>query len=168
MVKYKKKSNKKINKKVRNAAPLMYDGIEFKSKLELFTYQKLLEADIKDFKFESEKFTILEGFEYNMTSFEAYERSIEGNKQKLFGETAKAIRPITYLPDFTSIRDDKTGWIIECKGFPNDAFPLKWKMFKDYLVKKGYNITLYKPNNQQTVIKTIELIKKTYYGKTQE
>lgn len=38
-------------------------------------------------------------------------------------------------------------------------------MFKRYLVDNGYNITLYKPNNQQTVLKTIETIKQTYYGK---
>lgn len=160
-----RKQNKKANKKVKNAMSLIHNGIEFKSKLELFTYQKLLEADITDFKFEQEKFTILEGFDYNMTSIEAYDRSIEGLKHKLYGEVAKAIRPITYLPDFTSIKDDKTGWVIECKGFPNDAFPLKWKMFKDYLVKNGYNLTLYKPNNQQTVLKTIELIKKDNYEK---
>lgn len=121
MVKYRKKGNKKVNKKVKNAMSLMFNGIEFKSKLELYTYQKLLEAGIGDFKFEGEKFTILEGFDYNMPSIEAYDRSIEGLKHKLFGEVAKAIRPITYLPDFVSIRDDKTGWIIECKGFPNDA-----------------------------------------------
>lgn len=36
-------------------------------------------------------------------------------------------------------------------------------MFKDYLVKNGYNVTLYKPNNQQSVIKTVELIKNRFY-----
>lgn len=33
-------------------------------------------------------------------------------------------------------------------------------MFKKHLVDNGYNVTLYKPNNQQSVIKTIELILK--------
>lgn len=37
-------------------------------------------------------------------------------------------------------------------------------MFKDYLVRNNYNVDLYKPNNQQNVIKCIELIKSKYYG----
>lgn len=154
----------KDKRKVQNSVSLVVNGNTFKSKLELFTYNKLLEAGIKDFKYEVDKFTLLEGFEFNNDSVEAYDRTIDGNKFKLFDNTTNNIRPITYLPDFTCIKEDKTGWILECKGYPNEAFPLKWKMFKNYLVKNGYNVTLYKPNNQQSVLKTVELIKNRFYG----
>lgn len=160
-----KKLNPTKNKKVRNAVALEWEGKSFKSKLELYTYQKLLENGINNFKYEEDKFTLLEGFEFNNDSVEVYNRKIDGNEMKLYDNTTNIIRPITYLPDYTCINEDKTGWIIECKGYPNEAFPLKWKMFKDHLVKNGYNVTLYKPSNQQTVLKTIELIKTRYYDK---
>lgn len=154
------------NKKVRNAVSLEWNGLSFKSKLELFTYQKLIENNITNFKYEKDKFTLLEGFSFNNDSIEQHERTIDNNKVKLYDKVVESIRPITYLPDFTCINEDKTGWIIECKGYPNDAFPLKWKMFKNHLVKNGYNVTLYKPNNQQTVLKTIEMLKNKYYEKS--
>lgn len=151
------------NVKVRNAVSLEWNGLTFKSKLELFTYQKLLEAGIKDFKYEEDKFQLLEPFEFNGESIEGYDRTIDKNKVKCYDSVSKTIRGITYLPDFTCINEDKTGWILECKGYPNDAFPLKWKMFKDHLNKNGYNVILYKPSNQQTVLKTIELLKQKFY-----
>ena len=64
----KKNKLKATNKKVRNAIALEWEGKSFKSKLELFTYQKLLENNIKNFKYEEDKFVILEGFEYNNDS----------------------------------------------------------------------------------------------------
>lgn len=139
--------------KIKNATALEYKGIKFKSKLELYTYTKLLENNINNFKYEEKKFTLLEGFEFNNSS-------IEVRKDKEYADHTRNIRPITYLPDFTCIDEEtKTGWIIECKGFNNDAFPLKWKWFKAHLVENGYNVTLFKPNNQQNVLKTIEYIK---------
>lgn len=147
----------KGNKKIKNAKVLEIDGKRFKSKLELFTYNKLKENNILNFKYEEDKYVLLEGFEFNNSS-------IEVKKDKSFVESTKNIRPITYTPDFTCVDENKNGWIIECKGFNNDVFPLKWKWFKDYLTKNNYNVTLYKPNNQQNVIETIELIKEKYYA----
>ena len=50
-------------------------------------------------------------------------------------------------------------FIIECKGRPNDTFPLRWKMFKKYVSKylKGYK--LYKPQRQSECDDVINLIK---------
>lgn len=156
---------KKSKGKIKNATKLEYKGITFKSKLELFTYTKLLEAGIDDFLYEQEKFVLMEPFEFNADSIEMKERTERGTdiKSKVYGPVGNNIRPITYLPDFTCIRADKTGYIIEVKGYDNDVFPLKWKFFKEHLVKNGYNLTLYKPNNQGNVLKTIEMIKQRYY-----
>lgn len=142
--------------KIKNATSLIVNGLTFKSKLELFTYNKLLESGIKDFKYEEDKFTLMEPFEYN-------NESIELKKDRSFEPITNNIRAITYLPDFTRINEDKIGWIIECKGFPNDGWANKWKTFKNYLVKNGYNVTLYKPNNQQNVLKTIDMINNKFY-----
>lgn len=142
--------------KIKNATALEVNGLKFKSKLELFTYNKLVESNIKDFKYEEVKFQLMEPFTYNNDSYEL-------KKDKTFNTISENIRGITYLPDFTCITEDKKGWIIEVKGYANDGFANKWKTFKEHLVKNGYNVTLYKPNNQQNVLTCINLIKQKFY-----
>lgn len=161
-----KKQLVKNKGKIRNATSLIVDGLTFKSKLESFTYNKLIENNIEGFKYEQEKFILIPGFTYTEDSIEMYERSVrgeEGRKTKFYAPVSREIRPMTYLPDFTCINEDKTGWIIEVKGYSNDGFPNKWKAFKQYLVENNYKVTLYKPNNQMNVLKTIELIKEKFY-----
>ena len=152
------------NKKIRNAKKLEINGLKFRSKLEAFTYQKLVENGITDFKYEADKFVLQEAFEYNNESYEAYERKEGKQYVKNFSDVDHKIRSLTYLPDFTRINPaTKTGWILEVKGYNNDAFPIKWKLFKKYLQDNNYDVTLYKPNTQGNVIKCVELIKSRYY-----
>ena len=152
MVKYKKSNEGKI----KNATKLEANGLVFKSKLELFTYNKLIESGITNFQYETLKFTLLPAFEFTYPSFEV-------KKDKLYDIASGNIRAITYLPDFACINEQKEGWIVECKGYPNDAFPLKWKWFKLHLLQNGFKVTLFKPNNQTNVLKTIDKIKNMYY-----
>lgn len=146
-----------LKSKIKNAQALEVNGLKFKSKLELFCYNELIKAGITDFKYEEDKFILMEGFEFNCNSYEL-------KKDKTIDLATKNIRPITYLPDFTRLDSKGNGWILECKGYPNDAFPLKWKWFKQHLMENDYNVTLYKPNNQMNVLKMIELIKNEYYA----
>ena len=142
---------KTTNKKVRNAVSKVYKGIKFRSKLELFTYKKLEEAGIKSL-YEERKFVLMEGFRFEQDSIEP------SNKRATKGEyinNADKVRDITYTPDFV---DPNGKWIIEVKGFANDVFPLKWKLFKNYLQKLGDPPVLYLPKNQKQVLETIELI----------
>lgn len=158
---------KKNSGKIKNTKSLeLSNGLKFRSKLELYTYNKLLEADINDFKYEVDKFTLMEAFEFPNESIEAFETNKKDlGKSKYFADVDRKIRSMTYLPDFTNVNHTtKTGWILEVKGYSNDAFPLKWKLFKQWLVKNNYNVDLYKPNNQQNVLKCIQMIKDKYYG----
>ena len=85
--------------------------------------------------------------------------SIEKRKKKgklVFDQALKSIRSTTYLPDFTNLKD---GWIIEIKGMKSDVFNLKWKLFKNYLVKHNLNYELYMPGNKKQVLQTINIIK---------
>ena len=66
------------------------------------------------------------------------------------------VRAITYTPDFV---DPQGQWIIEVKGFANDVFPLKWKMFKQHIMQNGLEYKLFLPKNQKQVLETVELIK---------
>ena len=111
------------NKKVRNATPLVYDGIQFRSKLEAYCYKKLIQNNIQT-AYEKNKYVLIEKFSFQ----------------------DKTVLPITYTPDFVG-----DNFIIECKGNMNDAFPIRWKLFKHYLYKNGLNYKLYLPRNQKDV-----------------
>ena len=121
-------SSTDVNKKVKNATPITYNGIEFKSKLEAYCYKSLVKRNIP-VEYESTTFTIIEPFEYN--------------NQK--------IRHMTFKPDF--VGDD---FVIECKGFMNDAFPLRWKVFKYYLYQNNFKYDLYLPRNMKNVDTVVE------------
>ena len=49
--------------------------------------------------------------------------------------------------------------ILDGKGFANDVFPLKWKLFKHMLHQHPDPPILYLPKNQKQVLETIELLK---------
>lgn len=147
------KKQSKGNKKVRNATRKVYKGIKFRSKLELFTYIKLEEAQIKAL-YEEKKFTLMEGFYFDSESIEP---STRAETRGQFMNNAYKVRDITYTPDFV---DPNGKWIIEVKGFANDTFPLKWKLFKHNLQNSGEDIPiLYLPKNQGQVLKVIDMIK---------
>lgn len=107
------------NKKIKNATPIEADGIKFRSKLELYTYKKLKEANIVT-EYEQHKYELLPAFIFH----------------------GKKIRAMTYLPDFVG-----KGFIIECKGFANDAFPLRKKLFEFWL-------SVHEPETQYHVVRT--------------
>ena len=144
----KRRTRKSKNKKVRNATSKVYKGIKFRSKLELFTYKKLEEAKVKCL-YEKKKYVLQEGFHYSQQCYEPH-------KTKGYVDNTYKVRDITYTPDFV---DPNGKWIIEVKGFANDVFPVKWKMFKNHLMQLEDPPVLYLPKNQGQVLKTIELIK---------
>lgn len=115
---------KKNSGKIKNAKSLeLANGLKFRSKLELFTYNKLLDSDIKDFSYEEDKFILQEAFEFPNESIEAFETNRKDTgKAKYFEDVDHKIRSISYLPDFTNINhEEKTGWVLEVKGYSNDA-----------------------------------------------
>ena len=141
--KYRRKRKGKIQSKQTTV-----DGIKFRSKLEAFTYKTLKENNIP-LEYESEKFTLLDSYNYDETT---YEQSTKGYRDK----SDTKVRAVTYLPDF--LCPDRT-WIIECKGFANDRFPIKWKMFKKHLKDTQKQYVLFLPRNKAQVDEVIDLIK---------
>ena len=99
------------------------DGIEFQSKLESHMYL-LLKAHKIDSGYESTKFTIIDSF---VADFSSYEKTPA--KKFLHDRGNKKILPITYTPDFVDTQNPPR-YIIECKGNPNERFPLVWKLFR--------------------------------------
>ena len=144
---------KRIRRKKRGpvvAKKVTYDGIKFASGLEKYMYIALKKAKIKA-KYEGETFTLINGFEFEIDS---YERQSNG-KGEFKNRGNKKILPIKYTPDFVS-----NSFIIECKGRANESFPMRWKMFKKYVKANLPRVTLYKPQNQKECDTVIELITK--------
>ena len=126
------------------------DGITFASGLEKYMYLALKKAKIKA-DYEGETFTLINGFEFDTTS---YERQSNG-KGEFKNRGDKKVLPIKYTPDFVS-----EWFIIECKGRANESFPMRWKLFKRMINKQRPYVTLYKPQNQKECDQVIELITK--------
>lgn len=91
----------------------------------------------------------MEGFHYTNESYEDNGKTGFTDKQKY------KVRDITYTPDFV---DPHGRWVIECKGYANERFPLKWKMFKKLLMEQDDPPALFVPRNQQQNIETVQKI----------
>ena len=121
---------------VKNATKVTKYVINFRSKLECYTYEAFMEAGIP-VKYEPKHFELLPRFEY-------------------LGEK---IRPITYLPDFIG-----KNFIVECKGLMGDSFPLRYKLFKYYLKRHRSKKRCYLVRNHKQVDEMIKDIKCNGYS----
>ena len=127
---------------------VVIDKIEFKSNLEAYMYKALRDAKIKA-TYEGITYELIPSFDYKVTT---YERQANG-KGEFKNRSGKKIRGINYTPDF--IGDD---FIIECKGRPNESFPIRWKLFKIYVKKNLPKVTIFKPQNQKECDQTVKAI----------
>ena len=140
-----KKSKKKGPVRAKKASA---DGIQFRSGLEKHTYLALKDAGLYEM-YEVEVFQLIDGFTLPNLSIEKQ----DNGKGEFVNRGGKKILGIKYTPDFTGF-----DYIIECKGRANESFPLRWKLFKRWLVNNGETRTLYKPQNQKDVAIMIKLI----------
>ena len=131
------------------AKKITYDGINFASGLERYTYMALKKEKLFEY-YEGEVFQLIDSFDFKN---ESYEKQANG-KGEYTNRGQKKILGIKYTPDFIG-----KDYIIECKGRANESFPLRWKLFKLWLTKNKIGKTLYKPQNQKEVDLTMILIK---------
>ena len=131
------------------AKKISYDGINFASGLERYTYMALKKNKLFE-GYENEVFQLVEGFNFNNESFEKQ----ANGKGEYTNRGQKKVLGIKYTPDFVG-----KDYVIECKGRANESFPIRWKLFKLWLTKNKIGKTLYKPQNQKEVDQTMTLIK---------
>lgn len=129
---------------------VIYNGITFASGLEKYMYKALLDAGI-DFDYEGETFELLPSFNFTNRCFE---RQSNG-KGDFVNRGYKKVLNLKYTPDFVGI-----DFIIETKGRANDSFPLRWKMFKEWMMRNNDERTLYKPQSQKECDIAVEIILK--------
>ena len=147
-----------MNKKIKNATSLVYDNIQFKSKTEVMVYKTLLQSGFKP-KYEAIKYVIWQGFKPTVPYYTK-------GKDKNLHRADKKLVDITYTPDFTFLAPDKTTVIIEVKGFANDVYPIKRKMFRGYLeyIQNTLNqpVIYFEIYTKKQLLQAIELINKDY------
>lgn len=121
-----------VNRKIKNATVVQYDGITFRSKLEVKVYMALKDAGYEP-EYEVEKITLLPSFRPTVRWY------IDGEAQATKKGLNKTVIAKTYTPDFR-LRLDGVTVYIEAKGKPNDAYPVTRKLFLSWLTRQKENI----------------------------
>lgn len=118
----------RINKKIKGARALVEDGIHFKSVLESKVYHELKLHGIEAL-YEPHTISLWQGH-HPITPFYTKDKS----KKKLKGLilNKRRLADIKYTPDFYFRFKNLDIWI-EVKGFENDVFYIKKKLFISYL-----------------------------------
>lgn len=139
-------------RQITRSIKVEYKGYKFASKLELHMF-RLLEKEKIKVGYESHTYTLVEGFEFENAS---YEKTIK--RKDLHDRGHKKVLPIKYTPDFVDLNNPPR-FIIECKGNPNESFPIRWKLFKKHLRDKNIKADLFMPRNQKDCAEVIKMIK---------
>ena len=142
--------------KIKNAERVSLGDIKFRSKLEKYAYETFL-ANNFDFEYEKHKFLLMEGFEPTNLEIMICPKSKTDRKTLVSKKTKQ--RNITYTPDFR-IKVGNRVFYIESKGFPNDSFPLKKKLFLKLLndMNDGNIYSYLEPTNQRQVRECVTII----------
>lgn len=139
------------NKKIINASPLEYDGISFKSKLEKMAYQTLKEQGFPVL-YEPKKFIIWEGFRPNVPFYN------KDASTRMLKMDSKKVIDISYTPDLMFEYNNHL-IIIEMKGFENNTYPLKKKMFRKWLEFNYPNSIYFEIFTKKQLLQAIDIIK---------
>lgn len=98
------------NKKVKNAQQCVYNGIQFRSRMEL-KFAMLCDANLVPYEYESLKLILMPKFEYMGRKF----------------------RDMTYTPDFVIGKH-----LVEIKGFATSDYMVKRKIIANHLKDTEY------------------------------
>lgn len=139
------------NKKIINASPLEYDGISFKSKLEKMAYQTLKEQGFPVL-YEPKKFIIWEGFRPNVPFYN------KDASTRMLKMDSKKVIDISYTPDLIFEYNNHL-IIIEMKGFENNTYPLKKKIFRKWLESNYPNSIYFEIFTKKQLLQAITIIK---------
>jgi len=152
------------NKKVRNAKETIIDGIKYKSQLEGKCAVLLKEAGLK-FKYEEYKLYLVPTF---IPALHYYQSTPKGMALQIKKDgDPVAMKSMSYTPDFSYI-DNKVIIIMETKGFQNDVYPYKRKLFFHYMTRNKLTgigeesdreIYFFEPRNIKNIKESINIIK---------
>lgn len=136
-----------------------FKGIDYKNGLERNMAIILDGADIP-FEYEPKTFQLLPSFKFPLV---CYERRGKG---EMINRGEKTVLGIKYTPDFIG-----DGFVIETKGFANESFPMRWKLFKNLLFQQGIKadeLVIFKPQKISECEQVVKIIKELKDGKRDE
>lgn len=145
------------NKKIKNTNKKVFNGIHFKSQLEVMVYKTLLQEGF-NVQYEAQPYILWKGFKPTLPFFD------QNKKTRLLELKNTKIIDIKYTPDFSFIYKDKLVFI-EAKGKENDVFYIKKKLFRSYLETKYFNKELqqfpmyFEIYTKKQLLQAIEIIK---------
>lgn len=141
---------RKGNKKIRNTQPCEFNGIQFKSLLEKNCYIELRRAGFT-VEYEPIKFILFEGGRV-IKPYLHYKKGVQTI------EVNKKLLDTSWTPDFIITNEKGNMYIFESKGFSNDLFPIKLKVFRKLLETLPYN-GIIMVNSKKDCIEAIKWIK---------
>ena len=143
------------NKKVKNAQKHEYNGILFKSKLELDTYKMLISEGFNP-EYEKHTYQLQETKLFPTPHYTLYkDRKLH---KKVWGLNTYKIRGLRYTPDFVFTIGDTT-IIIESKGFCTEKYPYQKKLFFKWLEEHNPNSVFFEVHNIKQLKETVRIIK---------
>lgn len=157
------------NKKIRNATICQNGNLTFKSQLEKSVYTTLQQLGFNP-QYEPETHVLWDGFDpitpfYDKESDTQHTRRVEAgdtNKSKILVHKQGKITGIRYTPDFY-FKYGNLDVYIETKGFENDVFYIKKKMFRHYLDNRfnatGQHSIFFEIYTKKQLLQAIEIIK---------
>lgn len=143
------------NKKVKNARKHHFDGIDFKSGLEVDTYKALLKEGLTP-EYEKHTYVLQESRLFPTLHYAPYkDRKIH---KEVWGLNKYKIISVKYKPDFVfTIRGKLI--VIEVKGWSNDRYPYQKKLFFKWLEDNNPDSVFFEVHNKVQLKATIEIIK---------
>lgn len=159
----------KNNKKIRNATVCKTNRITFKSQLEKNVYNTLQQLGFNP-QYEPKTHILWESFD-PVTPFYDKETDTQQTKRLDSGDSVKnkilvpktgKVTGIRYTPDFY-FKYGNLDVYIETKGFENDVFYIKKKLFRQLLDKKfsetGQHSIFFEIYTKKQLLQAIEIIK---------
>lgn len=140
-----------LNRRILNATPVVSDdGIQMKSKVELRIYNALRSLGFSPL-YEAETFTYWKGPRPVVPFYDmAKNRHLRNNMKKLID--------MSYTPDFTFMYEG-IKVIIEVKGWENDQFAIRKKLFRKYLETLDYPVVYAEIFTRRQLLEFIEELK---------
>lgn len=144
-----------MNKKVKNATECTYDGIKFKSKLEMDTYIGLKEAGFEP-EYEKHTYKVSETKLYPTPNYTVYrDRKLH---KDVWGRNPYKVLGVRFTPDFVFTVGGKT-IIVESKGYSNETYRYRKKLFFKWLEENDQNSMFFEIHNKRQLDSAVEIIK---------
>lgn len=144
------------NKKIKNATPVNFNDIHFKSTIERTIYRALIQQGITPI-YEGSTFTLSPRLRPIKVPYYT-RRKVKGDSKTQLCLDMSPIDSITYTPDFTFLLNG-IFVIIEVKGFVNDIFPVKRNLFRKYLESSEIPIMYFEIRSKKELLRALEIVK---------